>query len=118
MQPKHFEHLANLERSVLKKQFQNVLKPPHPTLPFGAKATKLRKVGKQGAKPQVAAIHALPGDPKLPRPGKHPAAQHIRAKQGAEALVAQDGLLPTAGLDQRTALYGGRKRLKQKPRLI
>ncbi len=33
MQPRHFENLANLERQVIKQQFQKVVNPP--TLPFG-----------------------------------------------------------------------------------
>ena len=65
MQPRHFENLANLERQVIKQQFQKVVNPP--TLPFGPEPLrdKTRKVGKQrpkekklgpDGKPQVAAI--------------------------------------------------------------
>ena len=48
MQPRHFENLANLERQVIKQQFQKVVNPP--TLPFGPEPlrdkARLAKKGK------------------------------------------------------------------------
>ena len=49
MQLKHFEHLANLERSIVKQQFQRAVKAP--VLPFGPKiGEENKKEGKQEPK--------------------------------------------------------------------
>ena len=46
MQLKHFEHLANLDRSIIKEQLQKAAKAP--VLPFGPKiGEEKRIVGKQ-----------------------------------------------------------------------
>ena len=71
MQLKHWENLANLERSIIKEQFQKVAKQP-PDVP--AAVRQVRRVGKQRAEqkigkenqPQVAAITAVTGDVKIP----------------------------------------------------
>ena len=77
MQPRHFENLANLERQVIKQQFQKVVNPP--TLPFGPEPLrdKTRKVGKQrpkekklapDGKSQPVALATVTGDRKLAFP--------------------------------------------------
>ena len=54
MQLKHFEHLANLERSIVKEQFQKAVKAP--VLPFGPKIGEQKKLeGKQQPKERNAA---------------------------------------------------------------
>ena len=115
MQPRHFENLANLERQVIKQQFQKVVNPP--TLPFGPEPLrgKKRKVGKQrpkemklgpDGKPQVAALATVTGDCKLAFPytaGKtrvypRQSEADIREQRGkSAALAANDGLTPAAG---------------------
>ena len=101
---KNFDNLANLERQVIKQQFQKVLKVP--TMPFGA--PKKRLVGKQkgGNVPAVVPITAVTGDKRLPfqytagktRVYNHPTEQEIREQRGkTAALVANDGLVPSQG---------------------
>ena len=99
MQLKHFEHLANLERSIIKQQFQRAVKAP--VLPFGAKMQ-----GKQNT-PQAATLTAVTGDVKIPNPytagktrqyPKNPTEKQIREQKGkTAALVANDGLTPGQG---------------------
>ena len=69
MQLKHFENLANLERSIIKQQFvkaasaargNSVAKAPVP-MSYGGKKIK-------GNTPQVASITALTGDVKIKNP--------------------------------------------------
>ena len=115
MQPRHFENLANLERQVIKQQFQKVVNPP--TLPFGPAPLRdlARKAGKQkpkerklGAdgKSQVVALATVTGDRKLAFPytaGKsrvypRQSEADIREMRGkSAALAANDGLTPAAG---------------------
>ena len=115
MQPRHFENLANLERQVIKQQFQKVVNPP--TLPFGPEPLrdKTRKVGKQrpkekklgpDGKPQVAALATVTGDRNLAFPYTagttrvypRQSEADIREMRGkAAALAANDGLTPAAG---------------------
>ena len=115
MQPRHFENLANLERQVIKQQFQKVVNPP--TLPFGPEPLrdkarmakkgkpKEKKLGPDG-KPQVMALATVTGDRKLAFPytaGKtrvypRQSEADIRDQRGkTAALVANDGLTPAAG---------------------
>ena len=69
MQLKQWENLANLERSIIKEQFNKVAKQPD-------RATAIRLIGRQRAerkigkdnKPQVASITAVTGDVKIPNP--------------------------------------------------
>ena len=52
MQPKHFEHLANLERSIIKEQFQRAVKAP--VLPLGPKIGEQKRVeGEQKPKEKI-----------------------------------------------------------------
>ena len=115
MQPRHFENLANLERQVIKQQFQKVVNPP--TLPFGPAPLqeKVRKGGKQrpkekklapDGKSQVMALATVTGDRKLAFPytaGKsrvypRQSEADIREQRGkSAALAANDGLTPAAG---------------------
>ena len=115
MQPRHFENLANLERQVIKQQFQKVVNPP--TLPFGPEPLRDKaRLGKKGkpkekklgpdGKPQVAAISTVTGDRKLAFPftaGKtrvypRQSEADIREQRGkSAALAANDGLTPAAG---------------------
>ena len=115
MQPRHFENLANLERQVIKQQFQKVVNPP--TLPFGPEPLrdKTRKVGKQkpkekklgpDGKSQPVALATVTGDRKLAFPytaGKtrvypRQTEADIREMQGkSAALAANDGLTPAGG---------------------
>ena len=115
MQPRHFENLANLERQVIKQQFQKVVNPP--TLPFGPEPLrdKTRKVGKQkpkeqklgpDGKPQRVALATVTGDRKLAFPytaGKtrvypRQSEADIREQRGkTAALAANDGLTPAGG---------------------
>ena len=60
MQLKHFEHLANLERNIIKTQFQRAAKAPV-SMSHGAKKFK-------GNAPQVASITSLTGDVKIKNP--------------------------------------------------
>ena len=57
MQLKHFENLANLERSIIKQQFVKAAKAPAPMSYVGKKM--------KGNAPQVASITALTGDVKI-----------------------------------------------------
>ena len=115
MQPRHFENLANLERQVIKQQFQKVVNPP--TLPFGPEPLrdKTRKVGKQrpkekklgpDGKSQPVALATVTGDRKLAFPytaGKtrvypRQSEADIREMRGkSAALAANDGLTPAGG---------------------
>ncbi len=69
MQLKHWENLANLERSIIKEQFQKVAKQPPDT---AAAVRAVRRVGEQRAErkfgkdnqPLVASITAVTGDVK------------------------------------------------------
>ena len=102
MQLKDWENLANLERQVIKQQFQKVVKPP--PMPFGP--VKKRIVGKQGNRPAVVPIATVTGDKKLPfqytagktRVYNRPTEAEIRAQRGkTAALAANDGLTPAQG---------------------
>ena len=102
MHLKDWENLANLERQVIKQQFQKVVKPP--AMPFGP--VKKRIVGKQGNRPAVYPIATVTGDKKLPfqytagktRVYNRPTEAEIRAQRGKTAgLVANDGLTPAQG---------------------
>ena len=95
MQLKHFEHLANLERSIIKQQFVRASKAPT-VMPREAKKFKANV-------PQVASITSLAGDQKLQNPYtagrtrqyRNPTEQEIREQKGkTAALVANDGLTP------------------------
>ena len=100
----NFDNLANLERSVIKQQFQKVVKVPK--MPFGV--PKKRIVGKQkgGNTPAVYPLAAVTGDQRLPfqytagktRVYKRPTEQEIREQRGkTAALAANDGLVPSQG---------------------
>ena len=99
MSLKHFEHLANLERNIIKQQFVKAAKAPV-TMSYGAKKMK-------GNVPQVASITSLTGDVKIKNPytagrtkqyPKNPTEQQIREQKGkTAALVANDGLTPAQG---------------------
>ena len=99
MHLKHFEHLANLERNIIKTQFQRAAKTPV-TVAYGAKKMK-------GNVPQVASITSLTGDVKIKNPytagrtkqyPKNPTEKEIREQKGkTAALVANDGLTPAQG---------------------
>ena len=99
MQLKHFEHLANLERSIIKQQFVRAAKAPT-VMPREAKKFKANV-------PQVASITSLAGDQKLQNPytagktrqyPKNPTEKQIREQKGkTAALVANDGLTPAQG---------------------
>ena len=111
MQLKHFEHLANLERSIIKQQFQKAAKAPV-TVSYGAKRMK-------GNVPQVAKITAVTGDVKIKNPytaGRtrqypNPTEKQIREQKGkTAALVANDGLTPAQGgalglMNEHGAMY-------------
>ena len=60
MSLKHFEHLANLERNIIKQQFVKAAKAPV-AMSYGAKKMK-------GNVPQVTSITAVTGDVKLKNP--------------------------------------------------
>ena len=104
MSLKHFEHLANLERNIIKQQFVKAAKAPVTmsyAIPYGAKKLK-------GSVAQVASITALTGDVKIKNPytagrtrqyPKNPTEKKIREQKGkTAALVANDGLTPAQGL--------------------
>ena len=130
MQLKHFEHLANLERSIIKQQFQKAAKAPV-TVSYGAKRMK-------GNVPQVAKITAVTGDVKIKNPytaGRtrqypNPTEKQIREQKGkTAALVANDGLTPAQGgalglMNEQGAMLGPsgkplyRPRLKAKSRVM
>ena len=124
MQLKHFEHLANLERSIIKQQFQRAVKAP--VLPFGAKMQ-----GKQNT-PQAARLTTVTGDVKIPNPytagktrqyPKNPTEKQIREQKGkTAALVANDGLTPGQGgalglMNEQAAMYGRSGKPLYRPRL-
>ena len=99
MQLKHFEHLANLERSIIKQQFVRAAKQSQAARNYGDKRAK-------GNVPQVATILSVSGDQKLPNPyttgktryPKNPTEKEIREQKGkTAALVANDGLTPAQG---------------------
>ena len=140
MQLKHFEHLANLERSIVKEQFQKAVKAP--VLPFGPKIgeqkrvagkqkPKEKKLGKDNA-PQAARITAVTGDVKNPNPyttgktrqyPKNPTEKQIREQKGkTAALVANDALTPGQGgalglMNEQAAMYGRSGKPLYRPRL-
>ncbi len=139
MQLKHWENLANLERSIVKEQFTKVAKQPADT---PAALRQVRRVGKQRAerkigkdnKPQVASITAVTGDAKIPNPyrkrlvgkGKYKKGvteKDIRDQRGkTAALVAQDGLTPAGGgaqgmLNEHAAMWGQTGKPLYRPRL-
>ena len=99
MQLKHFEHLANLERSIIKQQFQRAARAPA-TRQYGAKPLPANKS-------QVAVLSSVTGDQKLKNPytagptrkyPKNPTEKEIREQKGkTAALVANDGLTPAQG---------------------
>ena len=111
MQLKHFENLANLERSIIKQQFQKAAKAPV-TVSYGGKRLK-------GNVPQVAKITAVTGDVKIKNPytaGRtrqypNPTEKQIREQKGkTAALVANDGLTPAQGgalglMNEHGAMY-------------
>ena len=140
MQLKHLEHLANLERSIVKQQFQRAVKAP--VLPFGPKiGEEKRKEGKQKPKerkpgkdntPQAATLTAVTGDVKIPNPytagktrqyPKNPTEKQIREQKGkTAALVANDGLTPGQGgalglMNEQAAMYGRSGKPLYRPRL-
>ena len=101
---KNFDNLANLERQVIKQQFQKVVQVPK--MPFGV--PKKRIVGKQkgGNVPAVYPLAAVTGDKRLPfqytagktRVYNRPTDKEIREQRGkTAALVANDGLTPSQG---------------------
>ena len=115
MQPRHFENLANLERQVIKQQFQKVVNPP--TLPFGPAPLQAKtrmggkqkpreqKLGKDG-KSQRVALATVTGDRKLAFPYTDSKTRvyprqteaDIREQRGkTAALAANDGLTPAGG---------------------
>ena len=139
MQLKHFEHLANLERSIVKEQFLKAVKAP--VLPFGPKIGEQKRVaGKQKPKekkgkentPQAATLTAVTGDVKIPNPytagktrqyPKNPTEKQIREQKGkTAALVANDGLTPGQGgalglMNEQAAMYGRSGKPLYRPRL-
>ena len=120
MQLKHFENLANLERSIIKQQFVKAAKAPV-TMSYGAKKMK-------GNAPQVASITALTGDVKIKNPytagrPKNPTEKQIRDQKGkTAALVANDGLTPAQGgalglMNEQGAMLGTSGKPLYRPRL-
>ena len=129
MHLKHFEHLANLERNIIKSQFQRAAKAPV-TMSYGAKRMK-------GNVPQVASITSVTGDVKIKNTytagrkyPKNPTEKQIREQKGkTAALVANDGLTPAQGgalglMNEQGAMLGTsgkplyRPRLKTKSRVM
>ena len=131
MSLKHFEHLANLERNIIKDQFQRAAKAPV-TMSYGAKKFKDNV-------PQVANITAVTGDVKIKNPytagrtkqyPNNPTEKQIREQKGkTAALVANDGLTPAQGgalglMNEQGAMLGTsgkplyRPRLKTKSRVM
>ena len=131
MSLKHFEHLANLERNIIKQQFVKAAKAPV-TMSYGN--TKLK-----GNVPQVATVTALTGDVRVQNPytagrtkqyPKNPTEKQIREQKGkTAALVANDGLTPAQGgalglMNEQGAMLGTsgkplyRPRLKTKTQLV
>ena len=135
MQPRHFENLANLERQVIKQQFQKVVNPP--TLPFGPEPLrdKTRKVGEQkpkeqklgpDGKPQRVALATVTGDRKLAFPYTDEKTRVYPRQSEADtreqrgklaALAANDGLTPAGGglqgmMNEMAALRPMPKRLR------
>ena len=124
MQLKHFEHLANLERSIIKTQFQRAAKAPV--------AMSFMEQKMKGNVPQVASITSLTGDVKIKNPytagrtkqyPKNPTEQQIREQKGkTAALVANDGLTPAQGgalglMNEQGAMLGTSGKPLYRPRL-
>jgi hypothetical protein len=124
MHLKHFEHLANLERNIIKSQFQRAAKAPV-TMSYGAKRMK-------GNVPQVATITSVTGDVKIKNPytagrtkqyPKNPTEKQIREQKGkTAALVANDGLTPAQGgalglMNEQGAMLGTSGKPLYRPRL-
>ena len=124
MHLKHFEHLANLERNIIKSQFQRAAKAPV-TMSYGAKRMK-------GNVPQVATITSVTGDVKIKNPytagrtkqyPKNPTEKEIREQKGkTAALVANDGLTPAQGgalglMNEQGAMLGTSGKPLYRPRL-
>ena len=124
MHLKHFEHLANLERNIIKSQFQRAAKAPV-AMSYGAKRMK-------GNVPQVASITSLTGDVKIKNPytagrtkqyPKNPTEKQIREQKGkTAALVANDGLTPAQGgalglMNEQGAMLGTSGKPLYRPRL-
>ena len=117
MQLKHFEHLANLERSIVKEQFQKAVKAP--VLPFGPHMKRHAR-----NTPQVTPLTSVAGrlgnpygEPRI----KLPTEQEIREQKGkTAALVANDGLTPEQGgaLGLRNMQGALRRRPKTKPQVM
>ena len=138
MQLKHFEHLANLERSIIKQQFVNAAKKPAPpSLPFGPPRKRIQGKQRKENTPQVATVTALTGDVKVKNPytagrkyPNNPTEKQIREQKGkTAALVANDGLTPAQGgalglMNEQGAMLGTsgkplyRPRLKTKSRVM
>ena len=140
MQLKHFEHLANLERNIIKQQFVNAAKKPAPpSLPFGPPKKRIKGKQRKENTPQVASITSLTGDVKIKNPytagrtkqyPKNPTESQIREQKGkTAALVANDGLTPAQGgalglMNEQGAMLGTsgkplyRPRLKTKSRVM
>ena len=135
MQLKHWENLANLERSIIKEQFTKVAKQPD-------RATAVRLIGKQRAerkigkdnKPQVASLTAVTGDAKIPNPYRKRLVGKGKYKKGVTekdirdqksktaALVANDGLTPAQGgaqgmINEHAAMWGQTGKPLYRPRL-
>ena len=139
MSLKHFEHLANLERNIIKQQFLNAAKQPAPPLPFGPPRKRIQGKQRKDNTPQVASITSLTGDVKIKNPytagrtkqyPKNPTEKQIRdQKRKTAALVANDGLTPAQGgalglMNEQGAMLGTsgkplyRPRLKTKSRVM
>ena len=141
-QLRDLDNLANLERQVIKHQFQKVVK--HHTLPFGVTPRGKRLVGKQapreqkfapGNVPQVARLSAPTGDRSLAFPytagntrvyPRQSEADMRAQREKTSAMVANFGLVPTAGGGDRPMLnelgalrqMPKQKRLRKKTRVM
>ena len=132
MSLKHFEHLANLERNIIKQQFVKAAKAPV-TMSYGAKKLKGSALHASSARnvPQVAKITAVTGDVKIKNPytaGRtrqypNPTEKQIREQKGkTAALVANDGLTPAQGgalglMNEQGAMLGTSGKPLYRPRL-
>ena len=131
MHLKHFEHLANLERNIIKQQFVNAAKKP-PALPFGPPKKSIKGKQRKENTPQVATVTALTGDVKVQNPytagrtkqyPKNPTEKEIREQKGkTAALVANDGLTPAQGgalglMNEQGAMLGTSGKPLYRPRL-
>ena len=112
-QLKDWDNLANLERQVIKHQFQKVVK--YPPLPFGVTPQGKRLVGKQtqreqkiapGGVPQFARLTAPTGDRSLAFPytsqqtrvyPRQSEADMRAQREKTSAMVANFGLTPSGG---------------------